>query len=88
MDRRARIQKDIGYFAEKYSLIELFHGIWMKYLQFGSCSDLHKKSFEYYICCYSGACYKKWDQRFPDFLFLKDSFKKKIDIISPAISLV
>ena len=76
MERRARIQKDIDYFVEKYSLIELFHGIGMNYLQFGSCSDLHKKSFEYYIYCYSEACYQKWNQRFTDFLFLKDSFKK------------
>ena len=80
MDRRACIQKDIDYFVEKYSLIEFFHGVWMNCLQFGSCSELHKKSYQYHIYCYSEACYKKWDQIFPDFLFLKDSFRKQLKL--------
>ena len=83
MDRRARIQKNIDYFVEKYCLIELFHGIWMNYLQFGSCSELHKKSYQYYIYCYSEVCYKKWDQRFPDFLFLTDCFRKQLKLYRP-----
>ena len=79
MDRRACIQKNIDYFVEKH-LIELFHGIWMNYLQFGSCSKLHKKSYQCYIYCYSEACCKKWDQRFRDFLFLKDCFRKQLTL--------
>ena len=37
-----------------------------------------KKIFEYYIYCYQEACYKKWDARFPDFLFLKECFRLKL----------
>ena len=83
MDRRARIQKNIDYFVEKHYLIELFHSIWMNYLQFGSCSKLHKKSYQYYIYCSSEVCYEKWDQRFPDFLFLKDCFRKQLKLYRP-----
>ena len=62
MDRRAEIQKI------------LFHGSWMNYSQLGSCREFHKRCFQYYIYCFSEAPYRKCDQRFPDFLFLKECF--------------
>ena len=46
--------------------------------------NLKKKSFNYYIYCYyQEACYKKWDARFPDFLFLKESFRKQLKLYRP-----
>ena len=77
------IRKDIDYFSEKYSLIELFHGIWMSYSQINGCNEAQKKSFQYYIYCYSETCYKKWESRFPDFLFLKDCFQKQLKLYRP-----
>ena len=74
------IQKDIEYFASKHSLIELFHGIWMNYWVLKAGNESQKKSFEYYIYCYQEACYEKWDTRFPDFLFLKECFRKQLKL--------
>ena len=37
------IQKDIEYFASKYSLIELFHGIWMNYSVLKAGNEPQKK---------------------------------------------
>ena len=39
------IRKDIYYFSEKYSLIELFHGIWMSYLKINGCNEAQKENF-------------------------------------------
>ena len=39
------IRKDIDYFSEKYSLIELFHGIWMSYSQINGCNKVQNKVF-------------------------------------------
>ena len=30
--------------------------------------------------CYQEACYKKWDSRFPNFLFLKEFFRKPLKL--------
>ena len=59
------------YFVKNYSFIELFCGIWANYvfLKGNGTNKCQKKSFNYYICCYQEACYKKWEARFPDFLF-------------------
>ena len=37
------IQKDIEYFASKYSLIELFHSIWMNYSVLKAGNEPQKK---------------------------------------------
>ena len=42
--------------------------------------NLKKKSIEYYIYCYQEACHKKWDARFPNFLFLKECFRKQLKL--------
>ena len=65
------IAKDVEYFVKNYSLIELFCGIWANY------------AFYYYIYCYQEACYKKWDARFPEFLFLKECFRKQLKLYRP-----
>ena len=39
-----------------------------------------KKSFSYYIYCYQEACYKNWDARLLDFLFLKECFRKQLKL--------
>ena len=77
------LQKDIEYFASRYSLIELFHGIWEIYSVLRSANETRKKFFEYYIYCYQEACYTKWDKRFPDFLFLKECFRKQLKLYWP-----
>ena len=77
------IQKDIEYFASKYSLIELFHGNWMNYSVLKAGSEPQKKSIEYYIYCYQKACYKKLDARFPNFLFLEECFRKQLKLYRP-----
>ena len=77
--------KDIEYFVENYALSELFGGIWVNYafLKGNGTNECQKKSFNYYIYCYQEACYKKWDARFPDFLFLKDCFRKQLKLYRP-----
>ena len=81
------IQQDIEYFVYNYSLIELFCGIWANYSVLKGSntneSQKKKKRFNYYIYCYQEACYKKWDARFPDFLFLKESFRKQLKLYRP-----
>ena len=38
---------------------------------------------EYYIYCYQEACYKKWYPRFPNFLILKECFRKQLKLYRP-----
>ena len=38
------IQKEIEYFASKYSLIELFHSIWMNYSVLKASNEPQKKA--------------------------------------------
>ena len=82
------IQQDIEYFVYNYSLIELFCGIWANYSVLKGSntneSQKKKKRFNYYIYCYQEACYKKWDARFPDFLFLKELFRNQLKLYRPA----
>ena len=70
--KRFDIEKDISYFVKRYSLVGLFSDIQMNYafLKSESVNEQQEKSFQYYICCYQEACYRKWDWRFPNFLFL------------------
>ena len=79
------IQQDIKYFVNNYSLIELFCDIWANYsvLKGSNTNESKKKSLNYYINCYQEACYKKWDARFPDFLFLKECFRKQLKLYRP-----
>ena len=84
---RFDIEKDISYFVKKYSLVELFfwYLIWMNYafLKSDSVNEQQEKSFRYYIYCYQEACYRKWDSRFPNFLFLKEGFRKQLKLYGP-----
>ena len=79
---KSDINKDIEYFAKNYSLVEPFFGIWLKYtfLKSESVNEEQEKSFQYYIYCYQQACYRKWDTRFPNFLFLKECFRKQLKL--------
>ena len=83
--KRFDIEKYISYFVKKYSLVELFSGIWMNYalLKSESVNKQQEKSFQYYICCYQEACYRKWDSRFLNFLFLKECFRKQLKLHCP-----
>ena len=83
--KRFDIEKDISYFVKKYSLVGLFCGIQMNYafLKSESVNEQQEKSFQYYIYCYQEACYRKWDWRFPNFLFLKECFRKQLKLYCP-----
>ena len=79
------IQQHIEYFVNNYSLIELFCGIWANYsvLTGSNTDESQKKSFNYCIYCYQETSNKKWDARFPDFLFLKECFRKQLKLCRP-----
>ena len=83
--KKSDINKDIEYFAKNYSLVELFSGIWLNdtFLKSESVNEEQEKSFQYYIYCYQRACYRKWDSRFPKFLFLMECFRKQLKLYRP-----
>ena len=63
------IQKDIEYFASKYSLIELFHGNWMNYSVLKAGSEPQKKASNIISTVTKRLVIKNWMQDFQIFYF-------------------